>query len=145
LDEAVCIQGTVAATADSSGNTMLGRNAKQAELPLYGPWPDTLGYPDALAAQAPGRWRFNAQFALDYAAKHARRGDRVGAVSMAGRAVIEEAHARLCERKRWILNEKNIVQVAGLSCVQAHFAAPPNEPSKLREWVEQLHAQLHAS
>ncbi|HTU60519.1 MAG TPA: nucleotidyltransferase domain-containing protein, partial [Polyangiales bacterium] len=95
-------------------------------LPLHGPWPDKLRYPDALCERAPERWRFNARFALDYAAKHASRGDRVGTVSMAGRAVIEEAHARLCEQKRWILNEKNIVQVAGLAHLQAHFAAQPN-------------------
>jgi hypothetical protein len=120
---------------------LLGERA--LSLPLHGPWPDKLGYPEALSKLAPERWRFNARFALDYAAKHARRGDRVGTVSMAGRAVIEEAHGRLCERQRWILNEKNIVQIAGLSHVQAHFAAPPNDPAELSDWVEQLHAQLY--
>lgn len=112
--------------------------------PLHGPWPDNLQYPHALAEQAPTRWRFNAQFALDYAVKHASRGDRVAAVSMAGRAVIEEAHARLCEQRRWVLNEKNIVQVAGLAALQAHFAASPSEPQQLVEWVEALRARMLA-
>jgi len=46
----------------------------------------------------PSRWRFYRSLSLDYARMHARRGNRVGATGQAAKAVMEEAHAILCER-----------------------------------------------
>jgi hypothetical protein len=114
--------------------------------PLHGAWPMSFTYPEALAQQAPERWRFHARFALDDAAKHASRGDHLATVSMAGKAVIEEARARLCEQRRWVTNEKQIVQAAELERLQAHFQAPPSDPKQLLAWVDQLRDQLaHAA
>src|SRR5262245_39902120 len=54
--------------------------------------------PPTLAAAGPPWWRFCRSFSLDYARMHARRGNLVGATGQAAKAVMEEAHAILCER-----------------------------------------------
>jgi hypothetical protein len=36
---------------------------------------------------------------------HARRGNIAGATGQAAAAVMEEAHAILCERSQWVCNE----------------------------------------
>ena len=89
--------------------------------PLRGTLPDAVNYPARLAEAAPERWRFCRRFTLEHARSRARRGDVVGAVAQAAKAVIEEAHARLCEQRRWVLNEKRIVENAGLEGAHALF------------------------
>jgi hypothetical protein len=46
---------------------------------------------------------------------HARRGDHVGTVGNLVRASFEEAHRRMCSDKKWVLNEKRLLNLAGLS------------------------------
>jgi hypothetical protein len=41
----------------------------------------------------------------------------VVALGQLARATVEEAHARLCERGTWVLNEKRILELADLSGV----------------------------
>jgi hypothetical protein len=56
--------------------------------------------------------------ALRTAEAHASRVDVVATVSNLGIAVVAEANARLAERRQWALNDKGIVDRAGLS--EAH-------------------------
>ena len=79
------------------------------------PRPD---YPDALAAAASARWRGRASVSLMFARTHARAEDAVACVGMLAQAVLCAAHARLAERREWVLNEKRLVARAGLDSVQ---------------------------
>jgi hypothetical protein len=99
-------------------------------------------YPPKLAAAAPPRWRFSRSFSLDYARMHARRGDRVGTAGQAAKAVLEEAHAILCERGRWVCNEKRLVESAGLVGMHGLFGQVPAESSGLLQWVDLVAGQL---
>jgi hypothetical protein len=94
-----------------------------------------VAFPDALRANAPPRWRFCRSFSLEYARAHARRGDVVGAVGQAAKAVVEEAHARHCESGRWVCNEKRILARAGLDRLDDLFAATPRDARALVAWV----------
>jgi hypothetical protein len=66
----------------------------------------------------------------------------VGTAGQTAKAVIEQAHAILCERQTWVLNEKRIVGQAGLGAVEPLFAAVPADPAALPGWVERVRAAL---
>lgn len=74
-------------------------------------------FPDALRDAAPPLWFRLAAGALAVGRTHARRGDAVGAVANVGQAVLATAQGRLAARGEWALNEKGIVERAGLSTV----------------------------
>jgi hypothetical protein len=93
-------------------------------------------FPAKLAESAPPRWRSCRDFTLEHAHMRADRGDVVGAVGQVAKAVIEDAHARLCEERTWALNEKRIVQAAGLERFHALFAAVPQSSDELGRWVD---------
>ena len=57
-------------------------------------------------------------------------------------AVMEEAHAILCERGQWVCNEKRLIETAGLARLHALFAQIPTEPASLAEWVDRVADQL---
>jgi hypothetical protein len=99
-------------------------------------------YPAMLSNAAPPSWRFRRSFSLDYARMHAKRGNVVGASGQAAKAVMEEAHALLCERGRWVCNEKRLVEAAGLTRVLASFREIPSEPERLVSWVDRVAAAL---
>jgi hypothetical protein len=99
-------------------------------------------YPPALTAAAPPRWRFCRTFSLEYARAHARRGDVAGTMGQVARAVMEEAHAILCARGRWVCNEKGLAAAAGLAGVQALFARVPGDSADLVAWVDGVATQL---
>jgi hypothetical protein len=99
-------------------------------------------YPAKLAAAAPPWWRFCRSFSLDYARMHARRGNVVGATGQAAKAVMEEAHAILCERGQWVCNEKRLVEAAGLTGLHTLFGQVPSEPVSLVRWVDLVAGQL---
>jgi hypothetical protein len=102
-------------------------------------------FPVRLAEVAPERWRFCRRFTLEHARMRARRGDLVGTVGQTAKAVMEEAHSRLCERHRWVLNEKRIVSEAGLDAVESAFASVPPEGGLLVAWVERAAALLESA
>lgn len=99
-------------------------------------------FPPKLVTAAPPRWRFCRSFSLDYARMHAKRGNLVGATGQAAKAVMEEAHATLCERGQWVCNEKRLIRTAGLGGLHALFGQVPNESAGLVEWVDLVAGQL---
>jgi hypothetical protein len=99
-------------------------------------------FPPKLTAAGPPWWRFCRSFSLDYARMHARRGNLVGATGQTAKAVMEEAHALLCERRQWVCNEKRLIETAGLSGLHALFGQVPNEPARLVQWVDHVAEQL---
>ena len=109
--------------------------------PLRGDVPPTQ-FPPKLMAAAPPRWRFCRSFSLDYARMHAKRGNLVGATGQAAKAAMEEAHAVHCERGEWVLNEKRLIETAGLGALHALFAQVPIESASLAEWVDHVADQL---
>jgi hypothetical protein len=111
-------------------------------LPVRGELPPAGEYPSKLAEGAPARWRFCSDFSLSYARMHAGKADVAGTVGQAVKAVMEEAHARMCARRRWVLNEKRLVQAADLGDVQPLFARVPDTPGELDAWVERVGAAL---
>jgi predicted nucleotidyltransferase len=71
-------------------------------------------FPDPLRATAPALWNRLAGGALYYARTHAARGDVVAATANLTQAVLAAAQARLASAGEWVLNEKGIVERAGL-------------------------------
>jgi hypothetical protein len=72
------------------------------------------------------------------------RGNLVGAAGQAAKAVMEEAHAQMCERGRWVCNEKRLIEAAGLEGVHALFGHVPAEPASLVRWVDLVASQIGA-
>jgi len=108
---------------------------------LRGTLPERASYPDALAATAPSRWRFSCAFSLEHARMRAQRGDVVGAMGQAAKAAIERAHSVLAEQRTWVLNEKRLLERAGLAGLHALFSQPPR-PGELVDWVSTVRAAL---
>lgn len=97
-------------------------------------------FPARLAETAPERWRFHSRFSLTHARMRAVRNDHVGTIGQAAKAVVEHAHALLCERRVWALNEKHIVKRAGLAAAEALFAAGPR--ADLVAWLDAVERAL---
>jgi hypothetical protein len=95
-------------------------------------------FPLQLATTAPARWRICRSFSLDYARRYAIRSNRAMAMGQANKAALEEAHAIMCERRRWVCNEKRLLEAAGLASVQMLFAHIPEDPDGLLEWVNRI-------
>lgn len=74
----------------------------------------TVDYPAALRSAAETRWRWNSAFSLLFAEQYAQRGDCVLALGMMARATAQTAHAIEAGRGEWVLNEKRLVDHAGL-------------------------------
>jgi hypothetical protein len=73
---------------------------------------------------------------------YAARGDALGCAGGLARAVIEAAHARLATRGTWALNEKRIVERAGLDGLAPRFARLGGTPAALREAVREIRTAL---
>jgi len=92
-------------------------------------------FPDRLAETAPGRWNGRAGVSLTLARDHARAGDVVCCTGMLSNAVLCVAHARLAERREWVLSEKRLVQRADLDAAHALLARPGRVASELQATV----------
>jgi ADP-ribose pyrophosphatase YjhB (NUDIX family) len=112
---------------------------------LRGTLPAPIDFPERLADVAQERWRGASRFSLAHARMRAERCDLVGTMGQASKAVVEAAHARLCAERRWTLNEKRIVERAGLDAVHDVFADVLRAPraacgavqaASLLAWVE---------
>ena len=95
-------------------------------------------FPDRLAELAPHVWRQQNSMTLHTAEVHASRSDLVGTVANMGRAIIMEAQARLAERRTWVLNEKGIVEKAGLSDAAAVLPGAGSTAPELQSSVDEL-------
>jgi hypothetical protein len=71
-------------------------------------------FPEALRETAPAWWRRIAAGALRYAGTYAARDDAGACVANLGVCLLAEAQARLAARAEWALNEKGLVERAGL-------------------------------
>lgn len=80
-----------------------------------------LSFPDALASTAPERWNARASLALMFAGLHT---DAVARTGMLANAILCAAHARLAARREWALNEKRLVERAGLTETHELLGAP---------------------
>jgi len=102
-------------------------------------------FPSKLAAAAPPIWRFCRSFSLDYARAHAKRGSIAGVAGQVAAAVMEEAHAIMCERSEWVCNEKRLIETAALGGINSLFAEIPVERERLVEWVDRVADSLGVS
>jgi len=55
---------------------------------------------------------------------------------------MEEAHAILCERGRWVCNEKRLIESAGLTGLHDLLEQVPIESAGLEQWVDLVAGQL---
>jgi hypothetical protein len=99
-------------------------------------------FPAKLAAAAPQVWRFCRSFSLDYARMQARRGNAVGVAGQVASAVLQEAHAIVCERGEWVCNEKHLIAAAGLEWTNELFMAAPVDRDSLLPWIDRVAARL---
>jgi hypothetical protein len=87
-------------------------------------------YPDTLRLTAPPAWYRSAAGALRFAQVHAERRDRVACLANLCQAVLATAQARLAAAGVWVLNEKGLVERAGLATIQHRLEQPePSLPS----------------
>jgi predicted nucleotidyltransferase len=109
--------------------------------PLSGelPRPD---YPEPLATRAAVRWHGRASVSLMFAETHAGAGDSTCCAGMLADAVLSAAHARLAERREWVLNEKRLVERAGLADVQPLLAGPGATSAELAATVATVAGEL---
>ena len=75
-------------------------------------------FPPRLRQTAPALWFRLAAGALEIGAVHARRDDPVAAVANLTQAVMATAQGRLAAAGQWALNEKGLVERAGLAHAQ---------------------------
>jgi predicted nucleotidyltransferase len=76
-------------------------------------------FPEALRRSAPPRWFASALFSLDNAATFLARGDRPGALGLAIKGLLAASQAMLARRGEWVLNEKRLIERAGLGDIAA--------------------------
>ena len=93
-------------------------------------------FPDALRETAPPSWNRLAGGAMHFARLHRARGDQVASSANLGQAVLAAAQARLASSGEWALNEKGIVERAGLGDAIAAMTQP--EPGAALERIAQL-------
>ena len=105
---------------------------------LSGQLPD-VSFPQALRESAELRWRWNAGFSLVFARHYATTADRTACMGMLARAAMQTAHGILASRGQWALNEKRLIDRAGLSAAhQIIGTASTDAPAA----VDQMHTLL---
>ncbi len=77
----------------------------------------------ALRTRAPEFWHRLAIGGLKFAESHAHRDDAVACAGNLAVATLATAHARMCARGEWYLNEKDLLSRAGLEAVQPALRA----------------------
>ena len=103
---------------------------------------DVVQYPEKLAEEGAKRWRDSAKSSLEHAGDRAEHGDLAGVLAHLARACIEVAHARLCEARRWTVNEKEILERAELTHLNQLLTALNTDPVALSQRVMQARTLL---
>lgn len=97
------------------------------------------GYPAALRASAPPRWRAQAELNLRYAehnyAPHGRLTHCAGLMAV---AAVQYAHAVLAARGEWTTNEKTLLDRAGLRWTDQLIESMTNNPADLTRAVAEI-------
>lgn len=101
-------------------------------------------FPDALADGAAEWWSGRAGVSLMFATTHAETGDGACCVGMLVDAALCTAHARLARRREWALNEKRLLQRAGLDDVQRLLSPAASPGSDLAAVVAAVASVLGA-
>lgn len=96
----------------------------------------------ALRKSAPPHWEGDAAFSLLVAEGLAARGDAVAVAGLLARALIAFAQARLASRGAWVLNEKGIVERAGLEDAADVLTAVGWTPRRLEDSVARMRELL---
>lgn len=100
-------------------------------------------YPEVLRRTASKQWQDRAELTLWYATgAYAGRGDVVGTVGSATRALMEAGHARLAARGAWITNEKALIARAGLGDTGRLFQDLHTDADSLRTLLERVGAMI---
>lgn len=81
-------------------------------------------FPQKLRETAPAAWFRLAAGALQFADVYAGRQDRVACLANLCQAVLAAAQGRLAAAGEWVLNEKRLVERAGLVSVQDRLGQP---------------------
>ena len=81
-------------------------------------------FPPKLRDTAPAAWFRIAAGALHFAKVYASRGDRTACLANLCQAVLATAEGRLAAAGEWVLNEKRIVERAGLHAIQRRLGQP---------------------
>ena len=82
------------------------------------------GFPPKLRQTAPAAWYRLAAGALHFAEVHAGRQDRVACLANLCQAVLAAGQGRLAAVGEWVLNEKRLVERAGLGVIQDRLGQP---------------------
>jgi len=85
------------------------------------------GFPQKLRETAPAAWCRLAAGALHIAGVHAERQDSVACLANLCQAVLAAAQGRLAAAGEWVLNEKRLVERAGLASVQDRIRRPDRD------------------
>jgi hypothetical protein len=109
---------------------------------LWGSVPPAIDMPLALSERGARWWTDNARFDLEYTRSMARRGETVVAVGLLSRTLVELAHARMCAAGTWVLNEKGLLQDAGMSAMAARFGPAATNDDRLACVIQDLEAIL---
>jgi len=88
-------------------------------------------FPPKLQQTAPATWSRLAAGALHFAEVHADREDRAACLANLCQAVLAVAQGRLAAAGEWILNEKRLVDRAGLGVVQERLGQPERDLPQL--------------
>lgn len=88
-------------------------------------------FPPQLRQTAPVAWSRLAAGALHFAGVHAGREDTAACLANLCQAVLAAAQARLAAAGEWVLNEKRLVQRAGLDSVQQRLGQPDRDLPQL--------------
>ena len=103
---------------------------------------EVIEYPERLAAEGAAHWRSSANSSLEHAGARAEHGDVAGVLAHLAKASIEVAHARLCEARRWSVNEKEILERAELTHFNQLLTALNTDPVTLSQRVMQARTLL---
>jgi predicted nucleotidyltransferase len=99
-------------------------------------------YPTALADEASRRWKADAVASLSYGETALRsKNDVVVALANGSRSLIEASHGLLAEARHWVLNEKGIVERAGLG-PEAATLLEASDVRELSRAMNEIHHRL---
>jgi len=99
-------------------------------------------FPQRLRQSAPVSWFRVAAGALHFAQVHAGRQDRAACLANLCQAALAAAQGRLAAAGEWVLNEKRLIERAGLGDIQDRLAQPGPD---LRTLVSDIRDRLAVS